>query len=139
MRANRGKDTGPERLVRSRLHAAGLRYRVHLAVRVDGGRPISIDIAFPAIKLAIFIDGCFWHGCPQHKTVPASNVAYWGPKLARNAERDETTTARLGIAGWQVRRYWEHLDAEVVATDIASLVATLRGDKTSHAVIQSRP
>lgn len=139
MRANRPKDTGPERLVRSRLHAAGLRYRVHFTVRVDDGRPISIDVAFPAIKLAIFIDGCFWHGCPQHKTVPASNVAYWGPKLARNAERDKTTTARLEMAGWQVRRYWEHVDAGEVATGVASLVAMLRDHKTGQVITQSKP
>ncbi len=138
MRANRGKNTGPERLLRSHLHAAGLRYRVHFVARVDGGRPISIDVAFPAITLAVFIDGCFWHGCHQHKTVPVSNSSYWALKLARNVERDKATTARLEAAGWNVRRYWEHHDAEVVAKNIASLVAMLRGDKTSHAVTPSR-
>lgn len=126
MRANRPKDTGPERVVRSLLHRSGLRYRVHFTARVDSGRPISIDIAFPAISLAVFIDGCFWHGCREHRTVPVSNASYWGPKLARNVERDVETTARLETAGWRVRRYWEHDDPTSVADGVSALVTTLR-------------
>lgn len=128
MRANRGRNTGPERVVRSLLHGSGLRYRVHFAARVDQGRPISIDVAFPAIKLAVFIDGCFWHGCNKHRTVPVANASYWGPKLSRNVERDKITTVRLEADGWHVRRYWEHDDPTVVAADIAVVVTTLRGN-----------
>jgi DNA mismatch endonuclease (patch repair protein) len=86
MRANRRRDTGPERRIRSLLHQRGLRYRVDYRVGHRRGAPRP-DIAFTRLKLAVFIDGCFWHGCPEHGRVPATNGAYWGPKLARNAER----------------------------------------------------
>lgn len=126
MVANRGKNTTPELRLRSRLHREGLRYRVHLPVRVDARRPVSIDVAFPKLKLAVFIDGCFWHGCREHRTVPKANGAYWGPKLTKNVERDLETTARLEQAGWTVRRYWEHDDPRDVAALVANTVAQLR-------------
>jgi DNA mismatch endonuclease, patch repair protein len=91
MKANSGRNTAPELRLRSLLHAAGLRYRVHLPIRIDSGRPISVDIAFPRWKVAVFVDGCFWHGCQVHRTVPRANGSYWGPKLVRNAERDQET------------------------------------------------
>jgi len=126
MVANRGKNTTPELRLRSLLHRAGLRYRVHLPVRVDAHRPISVDVAFPRLKLAVFVDGCFWHGCREHGTVPVANGSYWGPKFTRNVERDHEATARLEQAGWMVRRYWEHDDPRAVVALVVDTVARLR-------------
>lgn len=125
MKANRSKDTGPELRLRSHLHHQGYRYRVHFLVGVDERRPVSVDIAFPRLKLAIFIDGCFWHGCRLHRTVPVANASYWRPKLARNAERDRENTDRLTRAGWTVLRFWEHDDPVQAATSVAEMVACL--------------
>jgi DNA mismatch endonuclease (patch repair protein) len=107
MRGNRRRDTSPERRVRSALHRRGWRFRVDLAVAVAGGRARP-DIAFTRRRVAVFIDGCFWHCCPEHGRPPLSNVGYWGPKLARNVERDRVDTERLRAAGWRVVRLWEH-------------------------------
>jgi DNA mismatch endonuclease, patch repair protein len=88
---------------------------------------VTIDIAFTRRRLAVFVDGCFWHCCPEHGVVPRANVAYWGPKLARNRERDAETDARMARAGWQPLRLWEHesLDA-AVARVIEALDAQTR-------------
>src|SRR5579859_4803362 len=88
MRANRSRDTSPELALRSALHRAGLRFRVNFKVRADDRRPISVDIAFPRRKVAVFVDGCFWHGCKEHRTIPVANRAYWAPKIEENARRD---------------------------------------------------
>ncbi|MGH9303753.1 MAG: very short patch repair endonuclease [Acidimicrobiales bacterium] len=122
MKANRGRDTMPELRLRSLLHGSGMRYRVHLPVRVDSGRPISVDIAFPRQKLAVFVDGCFWHGCTQHRTVPVANSSYWAPKLQRNANRDRATVDRLHSAGWTALRLWEHDDPGEARDRIASML-----------------
>jgi len=97
------RDTSPERVLRSSLHAAGLRFRVDR--RIEG---IHADIVFVAAKVAIFVDGCFWHSCPTHATRPKSNVSYWLPKLEENRRRDLKQTARLRRCGWMVIRIWEH-------------------------------
>jgi len=97
----RSRDTKPEVLLRRALWARGLRYRVCYG-------PERIDIAFPSRKLAVFVDGCFWHGCPEHSHLPKSNEAYWLPKLKRNIERDRAKEARLRAEGWEVIRVWEH-------------------------------
>ncbi|MEE1752328.1 very short patch repair endonuclease [Streptomyces sp. SP18CS02] len=107
------RNTNPELAVRKLLHAAGLRYRLH--VRVPGMPRRTIDVAFPGAKIAVFLDGCFWHGCPQHATRPKSNAAWWGTKLDKNMARDRETTAHLESAGWLVLRYWEHEDPQAVA------------------------
>lgn len=120
MRANRSRDTKPELAVRRRLHAAGLRYRVDFAPL--GGRQRA-DIVFTRARVAIYIDGCFWHGCPLHATYPKRNSDYWLPKLRRNIERDREADARLEHAGWRVLRFWEHEPAEDVA---ATVVAEIR-------------
>lgn len=120
MQSNRGRDTAPERAVRRLLFAAGLRYRVDFAPL--GGRRRA-DIVFPRIKVAIFVDGCFWHSCPAHYSLPTRNASYWLPKLARNVERDRETDALLRAVGWKVLRYWEHESAESVATSIIAHVA----------------
>jgi DNA mismatch endonuclease, patch repair protein len=121
MRANRRTDTKPELALRRALHARGLRYRKDYRLDLEGAR-VRPDIAFTARRVAVFVDGCFWHVCPEHGTKPASNTWYWGPKLTRNVERDRTADAALLAAGWQVVRVWEHepLDAAVAAV-IAAL------------------
>lgn len=111
-RANVRSGTKPEVALRSALHRMGLRFRKDYAVRVDSGRPIRVDVAFTKLRLAVFVDGCFWHGCPEHGTTPKSNPGYWLPKLARNAERDRDSVRRLGDAGWHVIRIWEHVPVE---------------------------
>lgn len=117
MQSNRGRDTKPELAVRRLLHRAGYRYRVDFAPLRDRRRA---DIVFTRRNLAVFIDGCFWHGCPQHASLPKSNVDYWLPKLARNVERDREADRDFRDAGWTVLRFWEHDDPEAVATAIAS-------------------
>jgi DNA mismatch endonuclease (patch repair protein) len=122
MRANRRSDTKPEMALRRALHGQGLRYRKDYRLDLDGGR-VRPDIAFTARRVAVFVDGCFWHVCPEHGTQPANNTWYWGPKLTRNVERDRAADAALAAAGWQVVRIWEHvpLDAAVSAV-VAALV-----------------
>jgi len=101
MSAIRSEDTKPEMLLRKALWAKGLRYRVHYGKE-------KIDIAFPSIRLAVFVDGCFWHGCPQHSHLPKSNESYWHPKLKKNIERDLEKEKRLRSEGWHIIRLWEH-------------------------------
>ena len=113
MKGNRKTDTRPELALRSALHGSGLRFRKDHTVKVDEGRTIRVDVVFPRAKLAVFVDGCFWHRCPQHGTEPKSNTGYWGPKLDRNVERDRETDERLRRAGWEVLRIWEHETVEV--------------------------
>ena len=92
-------------------------------LRVDGFRLIRPDIVFPRRRIAVFIDGCFWHGCPEHGRRPdVRNSHYWTPKIAGNAERDRKHTAALETAGWTVLRFWEHEDAEAVAGRIGAAV-----------------
>lgn len=119
MRSNRRRDTLPELAVRRRLHAAGLRYRVDFAPL--GGRRRA-DIVFTRQHVAVFIDGCYWHGCPDHATFPKRNSDYWLPKLARNVERDRGTDQSLREAGWTVLRFWEHESPDDVARRIAVAV-----------------
>lgn len=115
------RDTAPELAVRRRLHAAGLRYRV--AFPVPGQRRRTIDIAFTGKKLAVFIDGCFWHGCPEHGTAPAANADWWVAKIDANRARDADTDRLLNELGWLSLRFWEHEDPSKVS---AIIRATLR-------------
>ncbi|MET8681099.1 very short patch repair endonuclease [Streptomyces sp. NPDC004647] len=118
------RDTSPEVAVRRLLYASGHRYRLHRPVP---GRPRrTIDIAFPGPKIAVFLDGCFWHGCPQHATRPRANADWWRQKLDRNISRDRETTESLTTAGWTVLRFWEHEDPLVVADRVAAAVAATR-------------
>jgi DNA mismatch endonuclease (patch repair protein) len=107
MRANRRRDTKPERLIRSLLHRRGLRYRVDYSIETGDGR-VRVDIAFPGERVAVLVDGCFWHSCPLHGNAPRANEMYWSEKLARNRARDLRDTRRLTDAGWHVLRFWEH-------------------------------
>ncbi len=127
MQGNRRRDTRPEKRVRSALFALGLRFRVDHPIRVPAqGRPIRPDVVFPRAKLALFIDGCFWHGCPEHGTSPRRNSQYWNAKLQLNVERDRRYDAALREGGWTVVRVWEHDEPEVAAARVAALLAELR-------------
>jgi len=103
MKRVKGKNSAAEFAQRSALHAEGLRFRLHRLV--EG---IAVDIVFPRAKVAVFVDGCFWHGCPEHETFPKTNREYWLPKLKENKDRDLRQTERLRAAGWRVFRVWEH-------------------------------
>jgi len=100
----RRRDTAPELTVRRLLHACGARYRVDFHIPGVG----RVDIAFTRRKVAIFIDGCFWHQCPAHSIMPKTNQVFWKPKLARNRERDLAQSIRLEDLGWTAVRIWEH-------------------------------
>lgn len=101
MAAIHSKDTKPELALRSALWRRGLRYRIQYGQE-------KIDIAFKKEKLAIFIDGCFWHSCPKHSHIPKTHTSYWIPKLSNNKRRDLEKTSRLVNSGWIVMRFWEH-------------------------------
>lgn len=125
MQANPRLDTGPERSVRSRLYRDGFRYRKDFRIRIARAttRP---DVAFVGLKVAAFIDGCFWHACPRHGSTPKHNAWYWGPKLRRNRARDRAATTALRTLGWTVIRAWEHDSPSVVAARIAAAVRRAR-------------
>jgi DNA mismatch endonuclease (patch repair protein) len=106
----RGRDTSPERVLRSALWRAGLRFRLHS--RTPYGRP---DVIFPRAKVAVFIDGCFWHGCPEHYVRPRTRNEFWATKLRGNVERDGRQTQQLEAEGWRVCRFWEHQIFESLA------------------------
>ncbi|GGS51432.1 very short patch repair endonuclease [Streptomyces violaceus] len=134
------KDTGVELAVRRLLHAAGLRYRVEYPV--PGMPRRRIDVAFPRAKIAVLIDGCFWHGCPQHATHPKSNADWWRTKLDRNMARDRETTDHLLAGGWTVLRFWEHMPAEEVAARVRAAVdqeKLARGRRKQKAREEYRP
>lgn len=120
MRANRGRDTGPELAVRKALHGMGLRYRVDHPLLFDRRR--RADITFTRAKVAVFIDGCFWHGCQLHGTIPHTNSDFWSEKIERNRVRDANTTELLEAGGWVALRFWEHEDAGSVALSVARIV-----------------
>jgi DNA mismatch endonuclease (patch repair protein) len=123
MRGNRRSNTRPELALRSALHVRGLRFRKDHMIRTSGGERVKADIVFTRAQVAVFVDGCFWHGCPDHGNTPKANTHYWQPKLERNRARDSRITAALEADGWVVIRVWEH---EAVM-DAADLVAdTLR-------------
>jgi DNA mismatch endonuclease (patch repair protein) len=125
MLGNRSRDTSPELALRRLLHAKGLRYRVHARPLADLRR--TADIVFRPARVAVFVDGCFWHRCPEHGTSPKSNSTYWSPKLDRNVERDRETDEVLRSSGWLVIRAWEHEDPSTVATRVARAVRRRRG------------
>lgn len=117
-------DTAPEIALRKALHARGLRYRVQL--HVPGNRRRHIDVAFTRAKVAVMVDGCFWHGCPEHGTRPLANREWWDWKIARNTERDRDTTRLLTEQGWTVVRVWEHEDPDEAAGRVERIVRERR-------------
>ncbi|MFJ2814301.1 very short patch repair endonuclease [Streptomyces sp. NPDC087294] len=122
------KNTNAELAVRRLLHAAGLRYRVEYPV--PGMARRRIDVAFTRARVAVLIDGCFWHGCPQHATRPKANAEWWQAKLDRNMARDRETTDHLTAAGWTVLRFWEHESPESVAVQVAATVERRSTERT---------
>ncbi|WP_420734596.1 very short patch repair endonuclease [Brevibacterium luteolum] len=111
MRAIRSQDTKPELQIRSRLHSAGLRFRCNYRIDLPEGR-VRPDIVFTRRRVAVFVDGCFWHCCPDHGSKPKTNSIFWHEKLERNAQRDVRTNKILANAGWRVIRIWEHEDPD---------------------------
>ncbi len=121
MRSVRQRDTSPESALRSALFARGLRYRVQVALLTKPRR--VADIVFAGPRVAVFVDGCFWHGCPLHATWPKQNADFWRAKILANQERDQDTDARLRAEGWDVIRIWAHEPPEQAAERIASSLA----------------
>jgi DNA mismatch endonuclease, patch repair protein len=120
MQGNRSRDTAPELAVRRLVHAMGLRYRVN-------ARPVSTlrrtaDLVFTRQCVAVFVDGCFWHGCPEHHRQPSANADYWTAKVARNRARDVATNDALTSAGWTVLRFWAHQPPAEVAEAVRAAV-----------------
>lgn len=120
MQSQRRSDTVPEVLIRRELHARGMRFRIERPV--PGMPRRSIDIVFPRQQVAVFVDGCFWHACPEHSVPSKHNDAWWDAKLKGNVERDHTTTEHLESLGWQVVRIWEHEGVAEAADRIELLV-----------------
>src|SRR5262249_9193135 len=120
MRANRRRDTKPELKLRRELFKRGMRYRVDFRVG-NGKRAPRADIGLPRARGAVFVDGCFWHGCRQHGVRPTQNVAYWDAKLARNRERDRRISQQPEAEGWYVIRVWEHEDPAMAADEIVAI------------------
>lgn len=130
MRANKGTDTSPELAIRRLLHRSGFRYTVNKRPEKDINR--RADIVFRSAKVAVFVHGCFWHGCPTHYVLPKSNKKYWSAKVKRNKVRDSETRALLQTRGWRVIVVWEHQDEKKSANVIAQqlLKAKLKQKKS---------
>ena len=116
MVGNRRRDTRPEVALRRELHRRGLRYRVDYSPLP--GLRCRVDLAFTRARVAVFVDGCFWHSCPEHGTRPRTNSDYWEAKLALNRARDARNNEALGLSGWRVVRVWEHEDHKAAADRI---------------------
>jgi DNA mismatch endonuclease, patch repair protein len=123
MRGNRRADTKPELALRAALFAMGYRYRKDLRLDLPARR-VRPDIAFTSRRVAVFVDGCFWHACPEHGSKPKSNEWYWSPKLTRNVERDRAADAALVQAGWTVLRLWEHVPLPDAVAAVVAAVGT---------------
>jgi DNA mismatch endonuclease, patch repair protein len=116
----RGRNTTPELLLRKALWAEGLRYRLHYKIE---GKP---DICFPGKRIAIFVDGCFWHGCPDHSNLPKNNAEFWETKLSRNVSRDRQVNDLLTSQGWLVIRFWEHEIKNDIHNAVADVIQAFR-------------
>lgn len=125
MAAVRSTNTSPERSVRAALHHLGVRYRLGQVVEA-GGRRVRPDLVFKGARVAVFVDGCFWHGCPDHCRRPGSNVDYWNAKIERNRARDVRNEEALTVAGWTVVRVWEHEAPAEAAAALAELLGGRR-------------
>lgn len=125
MEAQLQRDTKPEMRLRSALHAAGFRFRVDFPVE---GTRSRADLAFPRWRVAVFIDGCFWHGCPIHGSTPRANRDWWRTKIEQNVARDARLTASLHERGWEVVRIWEHEPLEVALARVERLVRRRRNE-----------
>lgn len=130
MAAIRSTNTRPERKLRSALHTAGVRFRLGQVVTTEN-RKVRPDIVFRGARLVVFVDGCFWHGCPSHCRMPSSNTDYWDSKIERNRVRDRLTDDALQRDGWVTIRIWEHEDPDVGAACVARALKERRPGRTS--------
>lgn len=128
MQAIRRANTKPETALRSALHRAGLRFRKDYRIDLSEGR-VRPDVVFTRVRVAVFLDGCFWHCCPEHGRRPTVNTGYWSPKLERNVERDRRNTAALRKAGWTVVRIWEHQDIAEAVKMVEAAVHRARNEQ----------
>lgn len=124
MKRVRQRNTSAELAIRRELHARGLRYRIQVLVLTKPRR--VADIAFGGLRVAVFVDGCFWHGCPWHATWPKRNAEFWRAKILANQQRDRDTDKRLRAEGWRVIRAWAHEPATRVAAKVATVVEKRR-------------
>lgn len=120
MKAAKPRDTAPEKALRSALHRKGLRFRLDEKPIESLNR--KADIVFRSAKVAVFVDGCFWHGCPIHGTQAKANAEFWARKIEQNKERDLDTTKQLEAYGWIVVRVWEHEDIEEASQRIYDII-----------------
>jgi DNA mismatch endonuclease (patch repair protein) len=130
MRANRKRDTRPELGLRSQLHRLGYRFRVNFGVRVQN-KLVRPDIVFTKARIAVFVDGCYWHSCSKHGTTPRLNTDYWGPKLERNVSRDREVNGLLTSSGWRVIRIWEHLAVDDAIAQVEGVLLSYRAQMSS--------
>jgi DNA mismatch endonuclease, patch repair protein len=137
MRGNRSRDTKPELAIRSQLHRDGFRFRVNRRPVPEIQR--SADIIFPRERVAVFVDGCFWHGCQHHYVAAKANSDYWSKKIEGNVHRDRATNDALNVRGWEVLRIWEHEDPERAARRIEMAVRAMRPDHTRRGKASVRP
>lgn len=124
MQSNKRRDTKPELALRKAVHGLGLRYRVDAKPLTQMRR--RADMVFSRAKVAVFLDGCFWHGCPEHHTVAKANAEFWADKVSGNRARDRDTDERLAAAGWVCVRVWEHEDPKLAAARVAEVVRARR-------------
>jgi DNA mismatch endonuclease (patch repair protein) len=124
MQGNKRRDTAPELRLRSALHRAGLRYRVDVRPIPDLNR--RADVVFRPTRVAVFVHGCFWHGCPEHHTIATRNAEYWAEKVEKNRARDENTRQALESAGWLPIVVWEHEDSRLAAERVIQHVRQRR-------------
>ena len=130
MSRQKSRNTQVEMALRRALHAAGLRYRVHR--RPVPGVRREADLVFAGTRVAVFVDGCFWHGCPDHATWPKTNAAFWRDKIEGNRRRDSDTDARLAEAGWLAVRVWEHEATDIAANRVRDTIEQRRKVIGSH-------
>lgn len=119
------RDTKPEIALRSSIHARGLRFRKNVRIAAQEIR-VRADIVFPKIRLAVFVDGCFWHNCPQHGSMPKNNSNFWREKFRHNRQRDQTVNAALAAEGWTVLRIWEHVPVPRATAEVEETLRRLR-------------
>lgn len=140
MSAVRSTNTQPELRLRKGLWRAGLRYFTSRGWKSLTGvsLPGSPDIVFPSARLVVFVDGCFWHGCPVHYQAPAERQEFWAHKLAINMERDKRANEELTHSGWKVIRIWEHdLSRKNLAETLSTLIEEIKQGPTAQAVVSS--
>ncbi|MEU9231384.1 very short patch repair endonuclease [Streptomyces subrutilus] len=135
MSRQKSRDTNVEVALRKALHAKGARYRIHRKP-VKGVRR-EADIVFGPVRVAVFVDGCFWHGCPVHATWPKNNAEFWRAKIEGNRRRDLDTDARLAEAGWLTVRVWEHERPDEAAERVLAVVASRRASAPTKAAQQA--